>query len=181
MITNSLAFVLVLLASGCGGIYADPSRVVAPPDGSAEVTALVSSMYQMKYPPVIYDGSSVVCAGGYGKVTHGGSCQPYAPYPVMYFYRSEESCDGGFEVDGGCYAGVTSNDGGMIIVAAPRPGVPYGQDTYGVPGDATIPHEVGHASSVQRGEGVDHDHLGHFFAPGGEVARATQMLSDLGL
>jgi hypothetical protein len=166
---------------GCGGISVDRSKVVAAPDRADEAVAAVAALYQMQLRPVVYDGTSAICRGGYGRVTAAGDCAIYTT-PVVYFYGVETSgwCAGGFIEYGECYDGVTADDGILIIVRIPPEGVTIGGDTDGVPGNAALPHELGHATSVQRGDGPDHDHEGHFFAPGGEVAQATDMLVSLG-
>lgn len=189
--TMFLVAMVAMLAAACQDLHADPAKVApAPAEAEAAVEA-VADFYRMTYRPAIYDGTSKICADGYGRIVDGYSattgiegddCMPYAPLPVVYFYRPDAWCsDGRFDVDGICLYGATSNDGAVIVVRLPPDGLTLGQDTAGIPGDANLAHELGHAASVQRGEGPDQAHAGHFFAPGGDVAQATAMLDSLGM
>jgi hypothetical protein len=141
-----------LLLVGCGRpLELDEAKVAPAPADADQAIAAVADMYGMSF------------------------------VPTVHFYAGEADCDGGFMEYGDCYDGATSDDGTLVIVRVPPDGITLGNDIDGVPGDATLAHELWHAASVQRGEGPDQDHRGHGFAPGGEVAQATAMLVAAGL
>jgi hypothetical protein len=144
---------VVVAAIGCGRpIEVDRSKEAPTPAGAADAIAAVAAMYGMRQVPEV----------------HWYAWQPEC---------ADVGDGGGFMEYGECYDGVTSDDGLIVIVRVPPDGVTLGGDIDGVPGDAVLPHELGHAASIQRGDGMDQDHLGHFFAhPGGDVERATEML-----
>ncbi len=100
--------------------------------------------------------------------------------PVYWYGGAILTCDNGRGIDigeGQCEWGVYV-DGAAIVVAPP--GALIGDPLGSAPPTSALAHEMGHAASDQRGEGVDYDHAGHFFAPGGEVEQATAMLQARG-
>lgn len=44
--------------------------------------------------------------------------------------------------------------------------------------EMALAHELGHRASHERGEGGDSDHVGHFFAPGGDVEQANAIVAQ---
>lgn len=147
----------LLVAVGCGRpIVADPSKEVAAPAGADTAIATVAALYGMRH------------------------------VPPVHWYAGQPECDGiGFLEYGECKSGVSSDDGEVVIVRYPPQGTTIGTDVdWYDPYDiliAILPHEFWHVESGQRGEGPDHDHRGHGFAPGGEVAQATALLVSIGL
>jgi hypothetical protein len=153
----------VVAAAGCGRpLEVDMSKVAPAPEHAAEAVSAVTAMYRTPAPPTVYGTNT-------------------GPGPTLYFYAGEPECDGGFEEYGDCYDGATSDDGGTVIVRIPPEGVTLGEDTDGIDGDASLPHELAHLTAIQLGNGPDNEHRSHWFAPGGEVAQATAMLVDLGM
>lgn len=100
------------------------------------------------------------------------------PAPKVYWYGGEDlDCEEGsafVDSEGDCVQGVTRHDEFTIISN-------YWALEYGLISDTALPHELGHSASWQRGEGGDRSHTGHFFAPGGEVEQAYNMLTEMGL
>lgn len=152
---KSLGLLVALLAVGCGvPLKIDQSKVVPPPPGFDEAMAKVVKFYGVRHAPTVYfyGPEAMTCAGGTGYQSAVGNCV------------SGEQEEG-------------------VIVLATWPGYTFSA----VPPYSTIrnvgslPHEVAHHASDERGEDGCADHHCHWFAKGGEGEQVTRLLAEAGL
>jgi hypothetical protein len=98
-----------------------------------------------------------------------------SPAPEVYWYSPDCHDGHGFtDAAGLCVQGETYGQGDVVLS-------PYWPLASGLISDSAMAHEFAHVASIQRGEGRDTNHQGHFFAPGGELDQAYDMLVSKGL
>lgn len=154
----SVIFLAGLALSGCGRGEVDPSKVVPQPAHADEAEAAVFELY---------------------------SARGMTKLPTLYWYGGAalDCADGvSFNWDGGCSDATTIDDVTIILSdCGAASDLPLSQKCYSVPGDASLPHEMAHALSLQtNGDGCE-DHRCPSFEPGGLVEQATSLLASLGM
>ena len=153
--------VLAAISAGCVDYgRVDPSKVVPTPERASAALAAVLPLYRD-------DGMSVA--------------------PTLFYYGGAAlDCPNGIDFvwNGECSDGATVSGTAVVLSDCGTAGVdmPVSEMCWASEGLApALPHELGHALSLQTGGDGCPDHDCPSFKPGGVVERATDLLASLGI